>query len=77
IHNNVAENVLLENGGHLDINAYGSATKTIIKEQGTMSVLKNDKTEATRIENGMLTDVVVNAEETTTNGCSCDYKKNG
>ncbi|HCQ8044784.1 TPA: AIDA repeat-containing protein [Escherichia coli] len=27
---------MLENGGHLDINAYGSANKTIIKDKGTM-----------------------------------------
>ena len=31
IHNNVADNVLLENGGHLDV--YGSATRTIIKDK--------------------------------------------
>ncbi|KDX40130.1 adhesin-like autotransporter domain protein [Escherichia coli 2-210-07_S4_C2] len=63
IHNHVADNVLLENGGHLDINAYGSANKTIIKDKGTMSVLTNAKADATRIDNGgggccQLTDLV-------------------
>ncbi|HIH6388370.1 TPA: AIDA repeat-containing protein, partial [Escherichia coli] len=68
IHNNVAENVLLENGGHLDINAYGSANKTIIKDKGTMSVLTNAKADATRIDNGGLMDVAGNATNTIING---------
>ncbi|MCV4821108.1 AIDA repeat-containing protein, partial [Escherichia coli] len=68
IHNNVAENVLLENGGHLDINAYGSANKTIIKDKGTMSVLTNAKADATRIDNGGVMDVAGNATNTIING---------
>lgn len=68
IHNHVADNVLLENGGHLDINAYGSANKTIIKDKGTMSVLTNAKADATRIDNGGVMDVAGNATNTIING---------
>ncbi|EOU5292245.1 AIDA repeat-containing protein, partial [Escherichia coli] len=77
IHNNVAENVLLENGGHLDINAYGSANKTIIKDKGTMSVLTNAKADATRIDNGGVMDVAGNATNTIINGGTQNINNHG
>lgn len=77
IHNHVADNVLLENGGHLDINAYGSANKTIIKDKGTMSVLTNAKADATRIDNGGVMDVTGNATNTIINGGTQNINNHG
>ena len=75
IHNNVADNVLLENGGHLDV--YGSATRTIIKDKGTMSVLTNAKADATRIDNGGVMDVAGNATNTIINGGTQNINNHG
>lgn len=66
IHNKVADNVLLKNGGHLEVSH--SANKTIIKDKGTMSVLTNAKADATRIDNGGVMDVAGNATNTIING---------
>lgn len=66
IHNKVEDNVLLENGGHLEVSH--SANKTIIKDKGTMSVLTNAKADATRIDNGGVMDVAGNATNTIING---------
>lgn len=43
IYNYVVDNVLLENGGYLDINVYGLVNKMIIKDKGIMLVLINVK----------------------------------
>lgn len=69
--------MLLENGGHLDINAYGSANKTIIKDKGTMSVLTNAKADATRIDNGGVMDVTGNATNTIINGGTQNINNHG
>lgn len=68
---------MLENGGHLDINAYGSANKTIIKDKGTMSVLTNAKADATRIDNGGVMDVAGNATNTIINGGTQNINNHG
>lgn len=68
IYNYVVDNVLLENGGYLDINVYGSVNKTIIKDKGIMLVLINVKVDAIRIDNGGVMDVVGNAINIIING---------
>ncbi|EOM9796746.1 AIDA repeat-containing protein, partial [Escherichia coli] len=64
-----------ENGGHLDV--YGSANKTIIKDNGTMSVLANAKADATRIDNGGVMDVAGNATNTIINGGTQNINNHG
>lgn len=75
IHNKVADNVLLENGGHLEVSH--SANKTIIKDKGTMSVLTNAKADATRIDNGGVMDVAGNATNTIINGGTQNINNHG
>lgn len=68
IYNYVVDNVLLENGGYLDINVYGSVNKTIIKDKGIMLVLINVKVDVIWIDNGGVMDVVGNVINIIING---------
>lgn len=68
IYNYVVDNVLLENGGYLDINVYGLVNKMIIKDKGIMLVLINVKVDVIWIDNGGVMDVVGNVINIIING---------
>ncbi len=69
IDNHVADNVLLENGGHLvHKRIWFRQTRLLSKIKEQCQFLTNAKADATRIDNGGVMDVAGNATNTIING---------